>query len=109
MPDHVHLPLEGVAEASDLAKAMHAWKQRTGYDWKRRHGTPLWQEGFHDRVLRAEDDTPAVVRYLLENPVRAGLVATVTDYPWIGSSRFSIEQLLEESAPWTPSWKRFRN
>jgi len=57
MPDHVHLLLEGVSEAANLAEAIRAWKQRTRYDWKRRHGTPLWQEGFHDRVLRAEDVT----------------------------------------------------
>ena len=108
MPDHAHLLLEGVVETADLAEAMRAWKQRTGYDWKRRHGTRLWQEGFHDRVLRAEDDTAAVVRYVLENPLRARLVSLVTDYPWIGSSRYSIEQLIEGSAPWKPSWKRNR-
>ena len=65
MPDHAHLLLEGVVETADFAEAMRAWKQRTGYDWKRRHGTSLWQAGFHDRVLRSEDDTPAVVRYVL--------------------------------------------
>jgi len=108
MPDHVHLLLEGVSEAANLAEAIRAWKQRTGYDWTRRHGTPLWQEGFHDRVLRAEDDTAAVVRYVLENPVRAGLVAAVTDYPWIGSSRFTVEQLLTHACGWKPSWKRRR-
>jgi len=100
--------LEGVSEAANLAEAIRAWKQRTRYDWKRRHGTPLWQEGFHDRVLRAEDDTAAVVRYVLENPVRAGLVAAVTDYPWIGSSRFTVEQLLTHACGWKPSWKRRR-
>ena len=108
MPDHAHLLLEGVIETADLAEAMRAWKQRTGYDWKRRHGTSLWQEGFHDRVLRSEEDTPAVVRYVLENPVRARLVSAVTNYPWIGSSRYSIEQLVEGSGQWKPSWKRNR-
>ena len=106
MPDHAHLLLEGVVETANLPEAMRSWKQRTGYDWKHRHGTRLWQEGFHDRVLRSEDDTPAVVRYVLENPVRARLVSAVANYPWIGSSRYSIEQLMEGSAPWKPSWKR---
>jgi hypothetical protein len=34
------------------------------------------------------------VSYLLENPMRAGLVERVADYPWIGSSRFPVDQLL---------------
>jgi REP element-mobilizing transposase RayT len=46
MPDHVHLLLEGTAETADLAEAIRAWKQRTGFDWKQRTGARLWQEGF---------------------------------------------------------------
>ena len=105
MPDHVHLLLEGVIEAANLAEAVRAWKQRTGFDWKRRTGAHLWQEGFHDRVLRAEDDAAAVVRYILENPVRAGLVSSVTDYQWTGSSCFGIEDLLASAGQWRPAWK----
>jgi REP element-mobilizing transposase RayT len=108
MPDHVHLLLEGVVGPADLGEAMRSWKQRTGYEWKRRCGVPLWQEGFHDRVLREEDDTPAVIRYVLENPVRAGLVAAAADYPWIGSSRYTVAELLESAATWKPAWKRGR-
>jgi len=70
--------------------------------------TPPRVEGFHDRVLRDEDDTAAVVRYILENPLRAGLVQGAADYPWIGSSRFTIEELLACAGDWKPSWKRSR-
>src|SRR5689334_18919073 len=57
-----------------LRQAMRAWKQRTGYDWKQRTGNFLWQPGSHDRVMREHDDARLVVRYILQNPVRAGLV-----------------------------------
>jgi hypothetical protein len=59
-------------------------------------------------VLRDEDDTPSVVRYMLENPVRAGLVENALDYPWIGSSRFTITALMESVCEGRPSWKRGR-
>ena len=81
MPDHVHLLLEGVDERADVVEALRLWKQLTGFAWKQRRGTQLWQKGFHDRVLRDTDDTRAVVRYVLENPIRAGLVRGVHDYP----------------------------
>jgi len=42
---------------------------------------PLWQHGFHDRALRQEEDLRAVARYAIANPVRAGLVKRVADYP----------------------------
>ena len=105
MPDHVHLLLEGVADDADLREAVRAWKQRTAYDWKARTGARLWQPGFHDRVLREGDDTRLVVRYILWNPVRAGLAKTIRDYPWSGPSRYALADLLEHAGDWTPTWK----
>ncbi len=55
----------------------------------------LWQEGYHDRVLRDEEATTTVVRYMLENPVRAGLVDRPELYPFWGSLVWSRRELLE--------------
>jgi hypothetical protein len=44
-------------------------------------------------VLRDDEGTAQVIRYLIENPVRAGLVKSATDYPFIGSSKYSLEEL----------------
>jgi len=108
MPDHVHLLLEGADDTADVVEAMRLWKQRTAFAWKQRTGARLWQKGFHDRLLRDDDDTRAVVRYLLENPVRAGLVRRVKDYPWLGSSRYTLDDLLVRAGDWSPVWKRGR-
>jgi putative transposase len=105
MPDHLHLLLEDASEDADLREAIRAWKQRTGYDWKRSTGAQLWQSGFHDHVLRAHDDTRAVIGYILMNPVRAGLVTTPGQYPWLGSFRYSLADLQEHAGGWTPDWK----
>ena len=37
--------------------------------------------GFHDRALRKQDDLAEMVRYVLGNPVRAGLSASMDAYP----------------------------
>ncbi|MNW20243.1 hypothetical protein D3C71_2205540 [compost metagenome] len=41
----------------------------------------LWQKGFHDRALRREEDLLKVARYVVANPLRAGLVEKLGDYP----------------------------
>lgn len=48
---------------------------------------------------------PDHAHLLLENPVRAGLVSLVTDYQWIGSCRFGIQDLLTHAGEWKPAWK----
>ena len=108
MPDHVHLLLEGATDEADLVRSVDAWKQSTAFAWKQRTGTRLWQKGFHDRVLRNGDDSRAVVRYVLENPVRARLCRNAAEYPWMGSSRYELADLLSHAGEWTPSWRSRR-
>ena len=45
--------------------------------------TPVWQKGYHDHGLRDDEDYGARVRYVLQNPLRAGLVQRVEDYPYV--------------------------
>jgi len=40
----------------------------------------IWQAGFHDRQLRKEDDLKAMARYVIANPIRAGLISSVRSY-----------------------------
>ena len=95
MPDHVHLVLEGKSDGSDLRKLMNAWKQQTA-DRHRRVGVGrLWQPGYYDHVLRDESLLLGLIAYVVENPVRAGLVRSVDAYPFWGSSIWTREQLLE--------------
>ncbi len=40
----------------------------------------LWQDGYHDRAIRREQDILAVARYIVANPERAGLVSNIREY-----------------------------
>jgi REP-associated tyrosine transposase len=82
MPDHVHVLFEATAADSDLRRLMNAWKQKTGFTYKRATGCRLWQSGYYDHVLRQEEDRLRVMAYLLSNPIRAGLVAHIGAYPF---------------------------
>ena len=83
MPDHCHLLIEGLATGSDFKRFCKLAKQRSGGVYARKRGGRLWQEGYHDRVLREGDSSLTVARYSLGNPVRAGLVAApLTTRTW---------------------------
>jgi REP element-mobilizing transposase RayT len=82
MPDHVHLVLMGVSPESDQRKAVSLM---------RTHLRPLpytWQKQAHDHVLRESEREQGsfqrVIHYLLENPVRKGLVESSGDWQYLG-------------------------
>jgi putative transposase len=93
MPDHLHLLVEAEADDADLMKFAHAVKQRTGYQHRRISPDVLWQQGYFEHVLRDDEMVPVVARYILANPVRAGLCIEPQDYPFAGSLVWSKEQL----------------
>lgn len=95
MPDHVHWLVEGSDDSANLRQFVRAAKQSTVYHFTQHSGQRLWQENYFDRTLRREDTVADVVRYLLNNPIRAGLVETLGDYPYWGSGVCSREELVE--------------
>jgi putative transposase len=95
MPDHVHLLVEGVAEDSNLCQFVTVAKRRSGSVYARTANRPLWQEGYYERVLRLSEDAKWVARYIFANPIRAGLVSSPLEYPFMGSDVWSIREILE--------------
>ena len=82
MPDHWH----GLVELGDagLGKVVRRVKGTSAR--RLRLAFPgighVWAPAYHDRALRQEEDLQAAARYLVANPVRAGLVRGVRDYPF---------------------------
>lgn len=83
MPDHWHglIELSATDSLSTLAARIKAISARAIATALDRNG-PIWASGFHDRALRKDDDLISVARYILRNPIRAGLCARVGDYPF---------------------------
>lgn len=42
----------------------------------------LWQRAYHDHALRSEESLREVARYIIANPLRAGLAHRIGDYPF---------------------------
>ena len=95
MPDHVHLVVQAIDDFGDVARFARLAKQYSAYYEMRARGERLWQPSWHDRMIRRSDDLAAIVRYVLNNPVRAGLVESAQDYRSLGSGMMSREELLE--------------
>ncbi len=81
MPDHLHWLFElRSGTLSGLVRDLKAFSARAINAHFSMAGR-LWQAGFHDHALRREEDLRSAARYVVFNPVRAGLVERVADYP----------------------------
>jgi REP element-mobilizing transposase RayT len=95
MPDHVHLiftPLvdqQGM-EVFSLARIMDAIKGASAHRINRALGRKgrVWQAESFDHVLRSSEGLDAKIQYLLENPVRLGLVREWSQYRWVWTKAF---------------------
>ena len=86
MPDHLHWMFE--LTRGTLQEIVGSVKGRSAHriNKHRRARGRLWQPGFHDRAIRAEEDLQRIGEYVIHNPVRAGLVSTIEEYPfWYAS------------------------
>ena len=94
MPDHVHLLVEGLDEHADLRRFAKMAKQRSGASHAMSGFGRLWQEGYWETVVRLDEDARKIVRYVFDNPVRAGLVTSPRDYPFLGSYAWTLDEIL---------------
>ena len=90
IPDHLHWLFE-LGDRDSLSRVVQRAKSQVTREL-RQSGVAieqLWQPGFHDHAVRDEESLTAIARYIVANPLRAGLVQTVRDYPhwdciWLG-------------------------
>lgn len=85
MPDHLHLLVAGVDDQSNLRKFISLFKQKTGYWYRKNHTENLWHISYYDHALRKEEDIEKAADYILQNPVRRGIVSDFREYSFSGS------------------------
>jgi REP-associated tyrosine transposase len=97
MPDHAHLIVDGLRDDSDGLAFIKAAKQYTGYYYKQAYGRRLWQRYGYEHVIRDDMERALTIRYLLANPVRAGIVADPRYFVGLGSEKYTIDELIQIS------------
>ena len=91
MPDHVHLVL-GPSSTCDIITFVGQFKNLTQRAaWRLGVSGAFWQPRFWDHFLRRDEDVEVAVRYVLNNPVRRGLVEQWLGYPFGGSLVFQLQ------------------
>jgi putative transposase len=87
MPDHMHMLL---SLGSLYEKRLHDWiiafKRYTARVAKNKFKIqPLWQRDFYEHIIRREESLIQKAEYIVNNPVREGIVEEWEDYPhsWI--------------------------
>jgi REP element-mobilizing transposase RayT len=82
MPDHLHLLVE-LGDKEPLSRVMQRLKSVVSTALQRTLGKQeIWQSGYHDHALRQVESIRDASRYILANPIRAGLVDDVGQYPF---------------------------
>jgi REP element-mobilizing transposase RayT len=90
MPDHVHLILTPLTDVErklivplqEITKGIKGFSAHAINRQLKSRGT-VWQEESFDHVLRSSESLDAKIFYILENPVRRGLVARSWEYRWM--------------------------
>ncbi len=89
MPDHVHGLVSFPPGKRTVQGVVSDWKR-----WTSRQRQIDWQEDFFEHRLRHDERAREKADYILENPVRKGLVSRPEDWPhvWFGGSLLRTER-----------------
>ena len=112
MPDHVHAII-WFPQPGQLSHFMKQWKQRSSVQIKRflwdhlprmaariPRSEPIWQRKFYPFNIYSQIKLHEKVEYMHLNPVRAGLVAKATDWPWSSARYYEKKQTVGVAIQW---------
>lgn len=90
MCDHVHL-LSSASEKQGIIEFVTELKSlSTKLAWKHSFRGTIWQRSFYDHFLRRDEDVYVTAMYILNNPVRKGLVNEWKEYKLCGSFVYEL-------------------
>lgn len=98
MPNHVHVLIETII-GFPLHKIMLSWKSFTAHKANKilSCSGPFWFPDYFDRYIRNERHFYNVVRYIHENPVKAGLVSSALDWPFSSARLWERERSVRQN------------
>jgi len=114
MPDHVHA-LVWFPEVMQLSQFMNKWKELTSKSLKQvlpwmfpkywstmESADPIWQPKYYGVNIWSRDKLEEKLDYIHQNPVRAGLVESATDWLWSSARWYVQHQSVGVPISWPP-------
>jgi putative transposase len=98
MPNHVHILISPLAQADGdvfpLSHINYTWKRYTSNQINKvlsRNGS-LWQDESYDHLIKSDLEFAATIRYIANNPVKAGLAEKWDEWygTWIKDELISL-------------------
>jgi REP element-mobilizing transposase RayT len=82
MPDHIHFVAR--LQSGTLSQLMHSLKSYSAkkINFLLNDSGRIWQAQYHDHAIRKDETLIDVIKYCLNNPVRAKLVKDFHQYPY---------------------------
>jgi REP element-mobilizing transposase RayT len=96
MPNHVHVLWTPHIPLADLMRRVKGSTARCANQLLGRTDKPFWQQEYFDRTVRSDVEFQRIRRYIEWNPVKAGLVAGPTEFPW--SSAYPAQARLKATS-----------
>lgn len=84
MPNHVHLLATNTRQDTPFHRVMGSMKANSAKkanEYLGSIGQPFWQEESYDHIIRNEKSFERIIKYILNNPVKAGLVSNWQEWP----------------------------
>jgi putative transposase len=89
MPNHVHVLAVPHSDPSEILRVLKGFTARRANQILNRTGVPFWQDETFDHYVRHVGHLQKIRNYIVNDPVKCGLVLRPQDYRW--SSAFSRE------------------
>ena len=88
MPNHVHVIIEPIAPHTH-SQIVHSWKSFTAKEANKHlnRAGDFWMREHHDRYIRNPAHLANAIAYAEDNPVKAGFVASKTDWRWSSAGK----------------------
>ena len=102
MPEHVHL-LVSEPERAPLSIAIQMLKQVVSRKLRRPGQRRFWQVRYYDMPIWTGRKRVAKLRYIHRNPVKRGLCAEPSDWPWSSYRHYATVEIagVEIESEWT--------
>jgi REP element-mobilizing transposase RayT len=83
MPNHVHVLFQ-MKDGYQISQILHSWKSYSAHQANKllKRTGEFWQHEYFDTSIQSERQLEFTLRYILNNPVKAGLCAEVSQWPW---------------------------
>jgi putative transposase len=89
METHAHAILQPLEESADthysLSQIMHSIKSYSSHEIQKLTNSNgnIWLDENYDRIIRDDDDFLEKMQYIINNPLKAGLVDNSEEYNWL--------------------------